>query len=395
MLLRASLVALALCCLAAGAQATPTPCAGPELMEVWKRGHAAFAAGDHALAYPLLQPLAENGFAPAQWLVGRMLTNGEGTTRDEAAGLMWLKLAGMGELKLARPFASALESRLDMTAYEAARRRAENWRAKWTQTCAGVARPDTRFAVDKSAGLDRDALVAWWRSMTQDALARRPEAAPYLLSVGRLLFVDSPQNAGVERLDGEPVLVISSRLRDLPLTEAAAMVLPAAREAVNEMALVAVGTAPRETYKGRTLRGHAAADSTQFLTLMRSALDLADKLPAPLRDKVALIREIRYEPNFTYGVSLYNEMGSVFVADKRLPGGGYLSFRHPPTHQSPANAVLALLAGASFAANPGQPDGNPMQCLIAADQFKAAEALAMGPRARQDISQTLKKRNCG
>lgn len=392
---RSMILAAALSCVGGAANADDTACYGSALLKTWKQGHAAFEAGQYGNAYATLLPLAENGFAPAQWLVGRMTAEGQGTAKNKAASWMWLKLAGQREMKLARPYARALEDQLDPTAYDNARRQTENWKPKWSPACEQQQDWDVTLSIPKDSSLKLDDMVRWWADLIRMVRKNDTDAAAYLLTQPRIMFAELDQNAGVERSKkGDNLVVVSASMRNLPLSEAIDRIVPVVRESVNDMALNSVGSPPTITYKGRLLRGYAAAESEPFLDMIRQAINVSDALPPALRAKVQLIREIRYEPNFTYGISLSSQMGTIFVADPNLPGRGYLSFRLSPQRQSVANAVLGIVASATFAAHPDQPDSDAKQCQIALDQFQAVKAMNMGPRYLEAYSAKIKNRHC-
>ena len=57
------------------------------------KGEDAFASGDYATALKEWKPLAEQGNAKAQAMLGAMYLIGQGVTKDYKAALKWLKLA--------------------------------------------------------------------------------------------------------------------------------------------------------------------------------------------------------------------------------------------------------------------------------------------------------------
>jgi TPR repeat protein len=54
---------------------------------------AAYQRGDYATALRLLKPLAEQGFAEAQYNLGFLYDEGEGVTQDYAEAAKWYRLA--------------------------------------------------------------------------------------------------------------------------------------------------------------------------------------------------------------------------------------------------------------------------------------------------------------
>ncbi len=80
---RLGLASLALAAtLAGGAFAGPLEDAG-----------AAYKRGDYATAMKLVRPVAEQGNTSAQYNLGTMYYNGEGTRRDYAEALKWYRMA--------------------------------------------------------------------------------------------------------------------------------------------------------------------------------------------------------------------------------------------------------------------------------------------------------------
>ena len=393
-MLRIALVSLALIVWTGATHAAPSTCYGVELAAAWKQGYDSFARGDYDTAQDVLLPLAENGFAPAQWLVGRMAADGLGTQKDDIAALVWLKLAGLGQIKQARPYASKIESSLGMDGFETVRRRQESWRAKRTASCQDAGPIPTRLGDDGSTKKSPQQLMRWWNDFIADAIDRRPEAIPYLLTLPQVGFVSGLATASIVRYNGQPILLVNESLAERTMPEALEAVLPAAREVINEIALAAVITAPVESYKGRTLRGFAAGDNQAFLTLMHRAIDMSVKLPPALRQKAERISEIRYEPAFVHGASAADSMAGLFVEDNSIRGGGYVAFKDNPAMSSPANALIILLAGATFAAHPGQGDNHARQCTMIKDALQAARALDMGASIEDHFSRAIGRENC-
>src|SRR6266446_5952317 len=90
---RLGLASLALAAtLAGGAFAGPLEDAG-----------AAYKRGDYATAMKLVRPVAEQGNTSAQYNLGTMYYNGEGTRRDYAEALKWYRMAAdHGDVESAR-----------------------------------------------------------------------------------------------------------------------------------------------------------------------------------------------------------------------------------------------------------------------------------------------------
>ena len=69
--------------------------AGPrnEGVALWEEGHAAFKRGDYATALHLWRPLAEQGEAVVQMLLGGMYQEGRSVPIDYAEAVKWYRLA--------------------------------------------------------------------------------------------------------------------------------------------------------------------------------------------------------------------------------------------------------------------------------------------------------------
>src|SRR5438270_4212548 len=61
----------------------------------WEDGMAAYNRGDYAPAIRLFRPLAEQGNAKAQNVLGVMYRKGEGVARSPARAFMWFSLAAV------------------------------------------------------------------------------------------------------------------------------------------------------------------------------------------------------------------------------------------------------------------------------------------------------------
>ena len=59
----------------------------------WEDGMAAYNRGDYAPAMQLFRPLARQGNARAQGLIGAMYRKGQGVAKSSAHGFMWLSIA--------------------------------------------------------------------------------------------------------------------------------------------------------------------------------------------------------------------------------------------------------------------------------------------------------------
>ncbi len=61
----------------------------------FEKGVSAFMYGDFATALRELSPLAEQGDAPAQWMLGLANEDGRGVPRDDAVAAKWYRLAAV------------------------------------------------------------------------------------------------------------------------------------------------------------------------------------------------------------------------------------------------------------------------------------------------------------
>jgi TPR repeat protein len=70
---------------------------GDAVQRVVEDASAAYEQGDYATAYRLIRPMAEQGYAKAQYNLGVMYHNGEGVPQDDAEAVKWYrKAAGQG-----------------------------------------------------------------------------------------------------------------------------------------------------------------------------------------------------------------------------------------------------------------------------------------------------------
>ena len=68
--------------------------AGPVSAQDWDKGFAAYNAGDYATALQELRPLAEQGDAGAQGMLGVLYANGNGVLPYDVLAHMWSNIAG-------------------------------------------------------------------------------------------------------------------------------------------------------------------------------------------------------------------------------------------------------------------------------------------------------------
>lgn len=68
-------------------------CLDPQLGDDYNAATIAYEIHDYECAFDLFYKVAKKGNADAQYVIGAMYINGEGTTADEKAGLYWLNEA--------------------------------------------------------------------------------------------------------------------------------------------------------------------------------------------------------------------------------------------------------------------------------------------------------------
>ena len=78
---------------AVGAAAAAKKPAVASAASQFDQGVAAFNRGDYSTAYRLFRPLAEQGYASAQYNLGVMYANGQGVPQDYAAAVSWYRKA--------------------------------------------------------------------------------------------------------------------------------------------------------------------------------------------------------------------------------------------------------------------------------------------------------------
>ena len=380
------------------------PCFGDSLMQAWKLGHDSFLVRDDRSALEHLLPLAEQGFAPAQWIVGRMIAQGRGgLPRSRHDALIWLHLAEQHQLPQAHAWVARLEDGLDMAGFQTVRTRTSRWLARPHPSCRRMADITTKLGDDGSLR-HHDAPQAqdWWHAMVADTIARRPEAIPYLASLHAVVFRSQGPEVSVIRYEGRPVLLVNESVMALTHAEAADIVMPAAREAVNEMAMALTGSAPLQRYRGRRLEGAVNdssddddAENTAFFALARQAIDQAESLPSELRDKARTARIIRFEPAFAHAPALpAGQMGQWVPA----PGGAYLAIQTPPSRLSAAALSIALVQSATLARRPPQgpvPMGVPADiCPLVGDGLRTAQALEYSGEVVENLRNERAARGC-
>lgn len=382
--------------LACPAYAQSVPCAGEPMAHLWEQGYAAFQAADYERAQTVLRPLANEGLAPAQWMVGRMVAQGWGTPADAEAGLVWLRLARKADFFLARQDIRAAEDKVPPTRGMAVDAILDRWKPDLTVTCATETALPVKFSADAQAAPQKDVLYDRWVGLARSAHLRNPLVGPYLLSVDRVHFtVETTAHAAVARTDAGIVLQISTAVFSQPEDRAIELILSAAREWLNQRMLERVMPAPNETYRGVMIRGAAGVDNTSFFAMMRQALDFVPLLPAVQRKQVDAIREVRYAPKFRYAVpATANTAISSYVTDKAAAGGGYTLFRLDPVGISAVEALGALMATALVKASP-QMSATEVNCQVSRTLLGLQKPLGLDGKPQEREVRRMNQGNCG
>ena len=162
--------------------------AGGALAGDFEKGMDAFLAGDYATTLAELTPLAKEGFAPAQYLLGAMYAEGRGVPQDDAEAVKWWHLAAE---------AGVAEAQNDLGVMYANGRGVEQdyaESAKWYRLAAEAGVVDAQYNLGqmylKGEGVEQDyaEAVKWWRLAAEAGLA------------------DAQNNLGVMYAEGEGVL---------------------------------------------------------------------------------------------------------------------------------------------------------------------------------------------
>lgn len=381
---------LALC---GAARAESKLCTGTELLELWVKGYQDYAKGNASQAYAILLPLADNGFAPAQWVVGRMLRDGTGTAKDPVAALTWLKLSSHAFMRQARVEARTLSDSLSPEQSDTAWKRVEAWRPRPALLCTGEKTFKLSLDVDDNARRPLEQSKRWWFELMHDS-ASRADAPLHMWSAPLILFTHQRANAQIFRSQYGPVLLVNEDLADRPRAEALDALMPALQELVNEWAMFAVAEREVQTYKGRTLKGYIATDNDAFFKLMRQSIDMSATLPPELRRKSERISEIVYWPRYVHGASATNDYGAVFVPDKHHKNGGFLLFQMPPSVASAAQSTVLMVASASLAAMSENSNHKARECQFLSDYLATAKALQLDARRQTAVAGRIRDLNC-
>ena len=91
-------------------------------------GLDAYNRKDYKTAYKLFLPLAEQGYAPAQFNLGVMYLRGLGVLQDYMSAHMWFNLSGSNGYKDAVKNRNIVENKMTPSQIEKAQEMARNWK---------------------------------------------------------------------------------------------------------------------------------------------------------------------------------------------------------------------------------------------------------------------------
>ena len=132
-------------------------------------GAAAYERGDYATALRELRPLAEQGFAPAQYLLGSMLSTGNGVSQNLIEAWKWIhKAAEQGHADAQFSLSLEYRYRHQKNLAEAAK-----WRRKAAEQGHPFAQTELGLRYDKGQGVSQDyaEAVRWYREAAEQGHA--------------------------------------------------------------------------------------------------------------------------------------------------------------------------------------------------------------------------------
>ncbi len=95
-----------------------------------KAGVEAYHRGDYATALTEFRPLAQQGDADAQFILGVMYSKGQGVSQDDVQAQMWLSLAAAQSKESYRKSRDILAERMTPAQLAEAQRLAREWTPK-------------------------------------------------------------------------------------------------------------------------------------------------------------------------------------------------------------------------------------------------------------------------
>jgi uncharacterized protein len=132
----------------------------------------AYQRGDHAVAMRLYHPLAEEGYAHAQYTLGLMYHNGQGVPQDHAEALKWLRKAADQEYAKAQDGLGFIYQGGDGVPQDYAEA------LKWFRRAADQGMADAQynlgFMYQNGQGVPQDYAEAlkWWRKAANQGMAK-------------------------------------------------------------------------------------------------------------------------------------------------------------------------------------------------------------------------------
>lgn len=109
----------------------------------YAEGEAAFSQGNYRRAYQELEAPANQGDPRAQFMLGRMFTEGRGVNQDYVRAHMWLNLATTGGVTNARGYLDNLGSQMTGQQTAQAQEMARNWKPTTGAAQAGTSQAKT------------------------------------------------------------------------------------------------------------------------------------------------------------------------------------------------------------------------------------------------------------
>ena len=101
----------------------------------FQAGSTAFLKGDYAAALREWTPLAEQGDAKAQFVLGVMYFEGQGDLQDYVTAHMWANIAAVNGNKIAPKLRNAIAKEMSPAQIHAAQKRAKDCVAKNYKDC--------------------------------------------------------------------------------------------------------------------------------------------------------------------------------------------------------------------------------------------------------------------
>ena len=102
----------------------------PEPKDDFQNAQNAYDRQDYETAYKLIVPLAEQGLAEAQYIMGLMYDKGKGVPQDYVLAHMWWNIAGSNGDKNAVTSKNTVEKDMTPQQIEKAQEMARNWKPK-------------------------------------------------------------------------------------------------------------------------------------------------------------------------------------------------------------------------------------------------------------------------